>query len=730
MSWILHLSDPHLGDVSPGQELGDNKVHLDRQRDLETTQRVFRHTLESLKSFVEQNGRPTAAVVSGDLSYQARQGGFDAFVSLMSESADVLPRSRDRIVVVPGNHDVDWGASPGTEARYARFLKATRDEGCVTPLLDGIDFADAEPVTLKRGALETPHVIIDDEFLIVPLNSSNYCGAIVDLPDAWSESDWNAALEGVSHLDEVKLQLKKLRQHDIARVSSFQIHALRALLAASEIPVPRGDDDRVRIAVLHHQLLPVSTREELKTFESISNLGLVREALREFGFDVVLHGHKHESSLYWDFVRGRDATVSDSPRRILVVASPGHFRVGTPVMRSLRLTGEQRARNLRVTPFHGVEAFEVESPVGDEQTLPLWLTQMEGEPQDRVIIRGKTAHVVYSRLRALFEIRNGKELENLVCEVDGPENAMTLPDDYGPTTMDDRQSWFEELVAWWQRPRSRLVAEGVRPFNHGSRIYGRWGDQVERAAAALNADSHTSRALVLLVAPRETGRYPDDRRSPDEGSYPAFTLVEFALTNRRGRNQLDCFAYYRKQEMQFWWPVNLGELSLLQEAMLAKVDGKYKAQPGRLVTFSALAVFLDELPRVGAEPELDRAVDYEERFWEMGAAITFPTNEGADEAAIEWRRVLTELSGKGRRLPPLVKLGHRLLLEQVERFVLLAPPELRGKPEAVATALRELAGLYDGFTESGINDGNRALVTAAVEKLRAAVDTAFEEHAG
>jgi hypothetical protein len=325
----------------------------------------------------------------------------------------------------------------------------------------------------------------------------------------------------------------------------------------------------------------------------------------------------------------------------------------------------------------------------------------------------------------LFELRGGQKVENLVCDIDGPENALKLPEDYGPTTMDDRQAWFEELVRWWQRPRSRLVAAGVRPFNHGVRIYERWGNQIERAAKALDDNDRTSRGLVLLVSPEETGRFPDDRRPRDEGTYPAFTLAEFALTERHGRNHLDCFAYYRKQEMQFWWPVNVAELSLLQQAVVDKLDRKYRARPGRLVTFSALAVYLDELPQVGAEPELDRAVDYEERLWQMAAAIAFPQNTNARAAADEWRRILAELAGKGRRLPPLPKLGHQLLRMQVERFAALAPEESKEAAEAVASALRDLASLYDGFVDSGINEANRSVVVGAVENLKIAVEAAL-----
>ena len=76
MTWLLHLSDPHLGDVSPGQPLDDEKVVLS-QRDLETTQTVFQRTLRKLGGFVNDHGKPSVVVLSGDLTYRARDDGFD-----------------------------------------------------------------------------------------------------------------------------------------------------------------------------------------------------------------------------------------------------------------------------------------------------------------------------------------------------------------------------------------------------------------------------------------------------------------------------------------------------------------------------------------------------------------------------------------------------------------------------------------------------------------------------
>ena len=89
------MSDPHLGDVSAGQVLDDEKDVFDAQPDLETTQRVFERTLRGLRRFVGEHGKPHVAVVSGDLAYQAHRTGFSAFAELLANCKDVLPDDPD-----------------------------------------------------------------------------------------------------------------------------------------------------------------------------------------------------------------------------------------------------------------------------------------------------------------------------------------------------------------------------------------------------------------------------------------------------------------------------------------------------------------------------------------------------------------------------------------------------------------------------------------------------------
>jgi 3',5'-cyclic AMP phosphodiesterase CpdA len=717
MTWILHFSDPHLGDVSAWQVLDDAKVATP-QEDLTTTQSIFRRTLASVREHIEAVGPPDAVVISGDLTWAHHESGFAAFVDLLEEYRDCFPAPAN-ILVVPGNHDVDWDKEPGQRERYERFCAATRGLGCATPLLDGVDFKVAGPARLDDGVVDEPHLIEHDDFLIVPINSSNWCGTMTTVRGGWSDAKWQGALAPLDDdlRDEALAELKKLRQQDMARVSARQLDCLRELFATKGIDIDRGHDPRPRIAVLHHQLLPVSTRSEVKPFESLTNLGLVRETLRDLGIDVVLHGHKHEGAIYWDLARRRSDPIMFE-RRTLVIASPGHFKPHEPAMRALTFESDRGARNVRVLDFNGLDASTTKLEEGAERSLPLWLGQMESESAERAFVRGRTTHETYARLCAQFELDRGRTLTNVVCEIGDPSDAETIPPDYPGVSAPDEQAWFDGLIDWWQLRDSRLVREGVLKFNHGERIRGRWGDQVDRAASLLNHRDGSSRGLVVLITPEETGLEPG-ASPPEEGTYPAFALAEFSVVDRGGRRELDCFAYFRKQEMRYWWPVNAAELKRLQEAVRQRLDRDLEVRPGRIVTFSAIAEYGEEIPSV-AVTELDRAVDVEGAIWEMAVAIAFPTSADAESGRQRWVRVFEELEAKGRPRPPRPRLGHEVLLAEIKRVATLAPGSTAAE---VGEALAHLNQVYEGLPPSLAHE-QRQFLEPALRTLKGLVEAA------
>jgi 3',5'-cyclic AMP phosphodiesterase CpdA len=105
---IVHVSDLHFG------------VHADLAQ------------IEALDTFLPTLGA-TAVVVSGDVSQRARHGEFQAAHLFLRRV-----RAHTPTLVVPGNHDVAWWASPfnllGQGRKYAKYRRYFGDD--LTPVLD------------------------------------------------------------------------------------------------------------------------------------------------------------------------------------------------------------------------------------------------------------------------------------------------------------------------------------------------------------------------------------------------------------------------------------------------------------------------------------------------------------------------------------------------------------------------------------------------------------------
>lgn len=596
---ILHLSDLHLGPVAAAQRLSHIRVSIPgeglAQRD------VIKATLESLAAADELAGME-AVVISGDLTNQAKSEGYQFF----GEVAAILlgQVAPERVVVVPGNHDVDKTHQPGKRERYAEFLDATRERGFATPLLDGIDFeADG---TLTEEAGKYPHLVRGEDFVIVPINSSHFCWMV--------EPASSSLLEGLASVPEqvVDGATQELRTYDMPRVSNAQMLALRRLLKA-EGSIP---STTLRLATLHHQLLPVDAREEVKAFEGLTNLGAVREFLADFEIDVVLHGHKHAAALYWDrvAVTGR---LEDSPHTILVSAAPANFEPGRPVGRVLQLGQSSLA------PEVDIEEIRAGTPFGSQPTrTPLALAriwQPNGvEEGGAEVIAGEDFDTVYARLQSRFErLPADAALRYLICEIARPGSLDHPPRGYP----EPHDGWFSDLVEWWQFPEPHFDTEVT--FNHGDRIHRRWGEQTAAAARLLSSaipnDIATTRASILLIDPQL------EASPAGEDEFPSFVSIQLQLVERGGSYELDCTGSFRKQEMRYWWPINVAELGRVRDEVMSRLKASGRqVRAGKIRTIAAYAIARGAIPVV-AHAAVDRAVDREQvELWRLAYGLMEP----------------------------------------------------------------------------------------------------------
>jgi 3',5'-cyclic AMP phosphodiesterase CpdA len=171
-----------------------------------------------------------ATVVSGDLSQRARHGEFQAAHAFLKRIRHSMP-----VLVVPGNHDLEWWRSPlGTFGAAPKYAKYARYFGSLTPVL------------------KIPGAVI--------------AGALSSFGVAFGSLTWNlrdVAVKGHLPASETTRVAAILRQ------------------------VPPGN---ARILALHHNVLAgdVSGRMGLARWRS------AHRRLLSTGADVVLCGHDHQ----------------------------------------------------------------------------------------------------------------------------------------------------------------------------------------------------------------------------------------------------------------------------------------------------------------------------------------------------------------------------------------------------------------------------------------------------
>jgi 3',5'-cyclic AMP phosphodiesterase CpdA len=305
MGFIVHLTDLHLGAGGAAIAVDDRKVNVidDGER---TSRRDEAETAikKLMKAFKAAGTSISALVISGDVTVTCSSEGFADLQTFLGDAfGDLLPEA-SKIVALPGNHDVQWFASTAAE-RYRSFNDYCVKAGFVTPPLEGLTL----PEDMRGWNSSDQHALVNEEehWAIVPINSAEFSGVrsvLLDdkkreLPDESGLDAIEAILRSDALHSAIFKQLRKSREYDMARVSKKQITAFDRTVERVEKRLT-GASKPLLLAALHHHLSPVDEREEIKPFESLSNLGRVRLMLQEREVSMIFHGHKHKSRFFWD----------------------------------------------------------------------------------------------------------------------------------------------------------------------------------------------------------------------------------------------------------------------------------------------------------------------------------------------------------------------------------------------------------------------------------------------
>ena len=213
--------------------------------------------LHYFSKVIEENALSAdVLVVSGDVTHQAQPSQFAHASKVIKKLAEMLSVPAGQIIIVPGNHDLNWDvAKLATESnepfwldyRFAPFRDGSQSVGC--------------DETMISALLEPPHFFVHDHAQadIWCFNSAAY-----DLP------------EQKPHRGEIK-----------------ELHR-SALQAQLQSRYSGKTKDKFRIFVTHHHPKPQpELYPDIPDFSGMVNGESLLDLLIEHRFDLVLHGHKH-----------------------------------------------------------------------------------------------------------------------------------------------------------------------------------------------------------------------------------------------------------------------------------------------------------------------------------------------------------------------------------------------------------------------------------------------------
>jgi 3',5'-cyclic AMP phosphodiesterase CpdA len=607
---FLHLTDCHL---SSAIDIKAQLKGVEQQSRSEILRTSLRGLAETLK---EKRIKLDAVLFSGDGTFQGDPDGQVLLREmLLNTLVEVGISKPSQIVATPGNHDIVAKSEPSKSTRYELFHKAwINTDSVIVPFLDGIH--EIEQLSFSTHVLEAP----DRSWAVFPINTANWSQTSL----SEDENEGLALLKKYveeSKKPEIIKALEKVCSHDVARVSKDQLEALRKL-------VQQTQKGCLKIAVLHHHLLPVNSNEEVKTFADITNLGHFREVLHELGFHIIVHGHKHATAAYYD-APFPNKSYSESTHPILVVSGGTFGPTGNHPNTPLQLI---EIDDLPHAPI--CKVMDIGAPIsGCALKLPdtfstyrLW----EESPSSKgpVSIYGTSIDDVYARAKQTIEKFPER---TMICTID----FQTEDEDAFPLTYPhwgnhaEKRDWFRETVKWWQLPASQI--ETRIPYIHGSRLrrFGGSLDQIKRVIRLLREEKKTSKAIALIIDPgRDFGEKP----------FASFCFVQFCL---RSNNRLDCIGYYRAQEFHHWWPVNVAELRHLQ-LDIAKETG---IDPGEITTISPYPRLSENIrqPTKVAVPLIDQWVDnHPKRIAQIALALANHGGESHEEGIKLWERCLDD----------------------------------------------------------------------------------------
>lgn len=342
---ILHLSDIHFGrKVGKDGEVKD----MHRFRDGEYSRKLSQHIINE---FTAKNAHFTHSpeklylLVSGDITYTAQTDEFELAKEFLVEVCDGLKIGRERVCIVPGNHDVSWKDSESNKAHrfdnYIGFLLSFYGEERLRARHPKFDW-DLNFYSKRPDPWKLLNIYHDPEasLTIIGLNSCVY----------------------------------ETHQDHYGFIGGRQMRAIEDLLEDHET-----SGDAIRVALFHHHLHPFPELVELDgntdpwvDISIIRDSGIIERQLERLKFDLILHGHKHKPQLRETTIRNLDGSNSDSKK--LIVCGAGSVGVNSAELEHNISNQYQVVEVLRTPRRKGVDFLRVEWRKLDVTPEAEWVT--------------------------------------------------------------------------------------------------------------------------------------------------------------------------------------------------------------------------------------------------------------------------------------------------------------------------------------------------------------------
>lgn len=632
---FLHLSDLHLNNKSANIE--DIKEDIGIGTHVTTPTNLFNNTLNELSLRLKKDGKKLSGIIiSGDCKSEDGTGTAQIKSFLLEAFKDlgVVPGN---IVVTPGNHDVLKGSPDSSLMRYADFTDAWRSlPCCITPLIDGIDF-DGKGKLLD-GVVESHHYLFDKQanLLVIPLNSANWSQVKKELPKELAEI-WDEIPEKFSDdPDKIALYKQLLTKQitvDAALVSNDQINLVKNIIEKV------SSKDVLVVVVMHHHISSFSKVEEHKPYADLLNANILKQRLIDWNVQILIHGHKHNRKTFFDHIYPSDPQELD-PHKLLVISGGSVSNHTSDFCQLISISGQPRSPVCTISAVPAIHRGSfLHFDNHNQLDFPLWNPdQLSSDP---IIVRGNTVDEVYDRVCWVVDkIKTGRQI---IChiEMNGvSQSGFVAPENY-PHDLEGRDlnKWFADTVTWWQMQDSKLKKR--IPYIHGIKLHNYAGirNQISRIITLLR-EKQTTKAVAVLIDPvRDFSEL-----NPDSDIFASFCFVQF---KRRQVGEkivlLDCISYYRAQEFRRWWPINIGEILLLQRHICEEIG----CAPGSITTISAdsRTTDRDRMPSQASVPIIDQLIDRDPA--ELVAMVQALVHPGSGDCRVKylnmWKACLDDL---------------------------------------------------------------------------------------